>query len=357
MTAADGAATSESPRYRTVPTVVVDDDPRTVNYGRYVDVAALLAGDLPPAPRPVYGRRDDSHALFYARQVNMLFGDPESGKTWVALAATAELLRSRNASGRVLVVDLDHNGAAATMSRLLALGVDKDALSDRSRFLYVEPEDALHVAGVVADMEVWAPDIAVVDSLGELIPLYGSNSNSADDFTTVHARVLKPLARSAAVLLIDHLAKGDASRAFGPGGTGAKRRAIGGTSIRVRVKEAFTPGKPGSAYLTVNKDRHGGLREHCPTGDREPLAGVFHLDVFAGGVLEARIAAPKAGDSAPPDFGIATGTDPARLAADVSALDALDPPPKSQRDVAARMGWGGGRAADALRAWRSRDDE
>ncbi|AOD24218.1 hypothetical protein IM25_06500 [Rhodococcus sp. p52] len=283
--------------------------------------------------------------------MNFVFGDPEGGKTWLALTAASELLRL-GATGRVLVIDLDHNGAAATVTRLLALGADRDALADPERFLYVEPEDRLHATEVVADMAAWKPAIAVVDSMGELLPLFGSSSNSADDFTTVHSRILKPLAKAGAcVIVIDHLSKGSDSRTFGAGGTAAKKRAVGGVSLRVRAKDAFTPGKGGSAYLTINKDRHGGLREHCPSGDREPLAGLFELRVFDGGVLEPVIHAPKDGQSAPTDFGI-SGGDPQRLAEDVATLDALDPPPSSQRDVCARMSWGGNRAAEALRAWR-----
>lgn len=323
----------------------------TLDYSNYTDIAALLSGDLPPAPTPVYGIRDDGRGLFYADQVNLVFGDPEGGKTWVALATATEDLRP-GMNGRVLVMDLDHNGAGPTVTRLLALGADREALADPTRFLYVEPEDRLHALTVVADMQSWKPTVVVVDSLGELIPLFGSSSNSADDFTTVHSTILKPLAKAGAcVLVIDHLSKGSDSRTFGPGGTSAKRRAVGGVSLRVRVKDAFTPGKGGSAYLSVNKDRHGGLREHCPTGDREPLAGTFELRPFEDGVLEAIIRAARDGESAPTDFGI-NGADPQRLADDVSALDALDPPPSSQRDVCARMSWGGNRAAEALRAWR-----
>lgn len=326
-------------------------DETDIDYNRYFDIAALLKGELPPSPVPKYGIRDDGHALFYDEQVNFVFGDPEGGKTWLALTAASELLRL-GATGRVLVIDLDHNGAAATVTRLLALGADRDALADPERFLYVEPEDRLHATEVVADMAAWKPAIAVVDSMGELLPLFGSSSNSADDFTTVHSRILKPLAKAGAcVIVIDHLSKGSDSRTFGAGGTAAKKRAVGGVSLRVRAKDAFTPGKGGSAYLTINKDRHGGLREHCPSGDREPLAGLFELRVFDGGVLEPVIHAPKDGQSAPTDFGI-SGGDPQRLAEDVATLDALDPPPSSQRDVCTRMSWGGNRAAEALRAWR-----
>ncbi|BCN82779.1 AAA family ATPase [Prescottella equi] len=340
-----------------VTELVSEESVMVVDYSKYFDMAALLSGDMPPAPTPEFGHRDDGHAVFYREQVNLLFGDPECGKTWVALAAAREALRLGDI-GRVLVLDLDHNGPAPTVQRLLALGVDASVLADPERFLYVEPEEVAQLGQVIADMKIWAPDVAVIDSLGELIPMFGSSSNSADDFTAVHTRVLKPLAMAGAcVILIDHLAKNSDSRAFGPGGTGAKRRAIGGTSLRVRVKDAFTPGRGGSAYLTINKDRHGGLRQHCPSGDREALAGTFKLLAFTDGILEATIEAPKDGEFAPQDFSITGGADPNKVAADVAALDALVPPPKSVRDVKERMNWRTDRAGDALRMWRNENGE
>ena len=188
---------------------------------------------------------------------------------------------------RVLMIDLDHNGAAATVHRLLALGAPADALRDANLFRYCEPDDRYELRKVIEDSTDWRPAVAVVDSIGELLPLFGSNSNSADDFTLVHSSVLKPLARAgAAVLAVDHLAKGADSRSHGPGGTAAKRRAIGGVSIRVKARKAFTPGHGGEALLVVNKDRHGGVRAHCPVGDREPVAGTFKLLAFNEGLLE-----------------------------------------------------------------------
>jgi hypothetical protein len=50
----------------------------------FVDIAAILAKGIPPPPAPVLLRRTDGHALFYAAKVNVLFGDPECGKTWIA---------------------------------------------------------------------------------------------------------------------------------------------------------------------------------------------------------------------------------------------------------------------------------
>lgn len=311
----------------------------------YADISALLDGTRPEPPTPVLGRRTDGHHLFYAGQVNWVFGDPESGKTWLCQACLVEALKGGRAG---LIIDLDHNGPEATVSRLLDLGAPESALRDPDRFRYCEPEDRTEVRQVIEDAQLWRPAVAIVDSVGELLPLYGSSSNSADDFTSTHAFVLKPLAKAgAAVLAVDHLAKNADSRAVGPGGTAAKRRAIGGVSIRVKTKQPFTPGHGGSATLVVNKDRHGGLRAHCPVGDREPIAGTFKLLAFNDGVLEWAIYPPADGER---------NDDESAPQADIAEVAALDPPPATVNDLQSRLKWRRQRASNALRAWREQQN-
>lgn len=308
----------------------------------FVDIRALLDGTLPEPPEPTLLRRSDDHALFYRREVNCLFGEPEAGKTFICMAAIAEAMK---AGLRVLVLDLDHNGPHATVARLVAFGVPVEALEDLGRFRYIEPNDRSDLWAVLDDAKRWGPAVALVDSIGELLPALGLSSNSPDDFTLAHSRVLKPLAMTgAAVLAVDHLAKNAESKAAGPTGTTAKRRAIGGLSLRVHATEPFTPGRGGKAVLTVNKDRHGGVRRHCPTGDREPLAGVFILSDDHGD-LTGVVAAPRPGETAP-QHGASSE--------DLAEVDALDPPPSTVQDVKERLKWGSARATDALREWRSR---
>ncbi|MGW3542047.1 AAA family ATPase [Nocardia niigatensis] len=307
-------------------------------YG-FFDVAAMLDGTMPEPPTPSLCYRDDGIALFYEGQLNVLFGDPECGKTLLTDHATAEALRG---GGSVLRLDLDHNGPQSTINRLITFGAPVDALRDPTRFLYVEPEDRAHMDYIVKRMETWRPTLVILDSLGELLPMFGSNSNSADEFTACHSRVIKPLVQGgAAVVAIDHLSKGADSRAYGPGGTMAKKRVLGGSSIRVKVDVPFTPGKGGSAYLALNKDRHGGLRKNCPVGDREPLVGKFVLHPTAEGVT-ATIKAAKEFEKNPEE---------AAPAEDLAALAELDPAPKSARDVKARMHWGDARSRTAFRSW------
>jgi hypothetical protein len=119
--------------------------------------------------------RDDGHAVFYAGQVNLVFGDPESGKTFLSQAAQAEALAYGR---RVLSLDLDQNGPEATISRLLMLGAPWRALRDRALFRYVEPEDETHLRAIMAAAIAWRPAVAVVDSIGELLPTLRLSSNS-----------------------------------------------------------------------------------------------------------------------------------------------------------------------------------
>jgi hypothetical protein len=302
----------------------------------YADIAAIFDGGIPEPPTPEICQRTDGIGLFYLGQYNVVFGDPESGKTLLCDFATVQVLK---AGGNALRVDLDHNGPEATVNRLIGFGADESVLRDPNRFLYVEPVDRAQAIAVVADMDDWNPTLIVIDSIGELLPLFGAGSNSADDFTDVHSRIIKPLTRTgAAVVGIDHLAKGADSRAFGATGTAAKKRAIGGTSIRVKVDSAFTPGNGGSAYLSIHKDRHGGLRRNSPSGDREPLCGKFTI---IGN--QASISAPMLDDRNPDE-----AADPE----DVAAIAALDPPPPSARDARERLQWRDDRARKAFKTWK-----
>lgn len=302
----------------------------------YVNIAALLDGGIPTPPIPDICLRSDKVGLFYRGQFNLVFGDPESGKTLLCDYATVQKLK---AGGRVLRLDMDHNGVESTISRLIGFGADEDVLRNPDRFLYVEPVDRVQAVAVIDDMADWKPDLVIIDSIGELLPLFGAGSNSADEFTAVHSAVIKPLTRTGACVVgIDHLAKGADSRAFGPTGTAAKKRAIGGTSIRVKVDSAFTPDKGGSAYLSIHKDRHGGLRRHSPSGDREPLCGKF---VILGNQIS--IAAPMRDERNPEE---------AAAPEDVAAVAALNPPPESAREARERLQWRDDRSRKAFKAWK-----
>lgn len=261
---------------------------------RYFDMAAMLDGTLPEPPKPEVLTRQDGYCFFYKRRVNTLFGDSEVGKTWIALAACAEELQR---GGKVAILDFDHNGPEATAAALLALGAPYAALRDPNRFRYIEPEDMANTLKIVLDLKEWKPDVVLVDSITELLVLLGKSSNSGDDYTAANRMVAQPIADAgAAAITIDHPAKNFTSRTMGPTGAVAKRAVIGGISLRVAVCRRFIPGKGGSAFLSINKDRAGGVRAHCPAshGKGEQRAGTFIMDPpDAGGGMSWRIIAPR----------------------------------------------------------------
>lgn len=227
----------------------------------YVNVRELLRNGL-QVPEPDVLAFSDDFCLFYSSSFTLIYGDTESGKTWLCLAAVTSVL---NDGGKATIIDLDHNGAPALVANLANLGVDLETLEDPDVFRLAEPGDRLELKEVVQDQLVAKPDLVILDSLGEILPLFRANSNSADDFTTVHAEVIKPLTRTgASVLVVDHLAKNADSRSFGPTGTAAKMRAADGLAVQVTAAKPFAPGVGGTAKLQVFKDRYGGVRKHYP---------------------------------------------------------------------------------------------
>lgn len=316
--------------------------------GLYVNMAML---EDTCGPEPTLLACSDGMKLFYPAAVNALIGEPESGKTWVALAAAADTLLPRHDGGRVLVIDIDHGGAASTRARLESLGVPRDILNDPARFRYAAPEEPGEISGMAADAQIWQPHLVVVDSVGELVPMYGQKSNDADGYTIVHRAALTPFAvAGAAVLAIDHTAKNPISAAYGAGGTMAKKRAIDGAMYRCSVVSPFAPGLGGRAELTLLKDRHGKVRERRQVaGEREVLAAKFVLSVpaISPGNVQARFYAPDPGERASAK---ANGSDVAEL---VTRIAELDPPPRSANDACTRLGGNRALLLDAYKMWRA----
>ncbi|MGJ6122974.1 AAA family ATPase [Mycolicibacterium sp. Y3] len=226
--------------------------------GLFVNIAAVIDGNAALKAMPSVLARTDDKCLFYKGKVNLLFGDPETAKTWIALAAGAEVLC---AGRRFVFIDMDHNGVDTTVERLHMLGIAHEVLADPSRFLYLEPEDKSQLCAAVGHLRIWAPDLALLDSVGELLPLMGASSNSNDEVTAAFRAVVAPLAKAgAAVVLIDHLAKNAESRRLGPVGAYGKTRIFNGAMVRVFRVVQFTPGQGGVSSLWIHKDRPGAVR-------------------------------------------------------------------------------------------------
>lgn len=294
----------------------------------YTDLAAVIAGGV-TAPTPDTLRRNDGHALAYSGHVNVIYGDPETGKTWVALAAATEAI---NHGGKALILDMDNNGPGPTVHRLRHLGLDDDAITDPDRLRYAAPESAGELQAVANDAAEWKPSVVVVDSVGDLMATLGLDSNNNDDYTRAHHLYALPYARAgAAVILIDHIAKAGASRSYGAAGAMSKRKAIDGVSLLAERVGEFAPGVGGVCKLRVMKDRQGGVRVNALASG---VAGVFRLGADGGWGVDGGV--PGQGRSS-------------QLDDDVEALLSLPCLPSSGSAAARQMGWQKRRALAAFR--------
>lgn len=265
-----------------------------------IDLSKLLDGERQEMLSPKLFHRVDGVGLFYHGKVNDLWGDPESGKTMIALAAAVQKLVQEPYGGKVMFLDLDRNEPGDIVERLLMLGAPREALisddsGERPAFEYYQPRDVPDVLQHVHDF-AWAylDSLVIVDSVSELLEMFGADQNQADEYATVVHKLADPLVTPGhCVLLVDHAARGPEARKTG---TLAKQRLINGTSLEVRPVRQFVPGLGGAADLVVAKDRSGGVRQHCPSSGgvgRRQLAGTFVLDQpRADGSAEWQVEAP-----------------------------------------------------------------
>lgn len=237
------------------------------------DLAWILTGTPPEVPPPTVLHRADGHALFYRGKVNGIFGDPEGGKTWLAQCAIVEEL---NAGGTAAMIDVDHNGPDHTAARLLLLGARLEDIANPDKFRYYEPEDGDQLTASVTDIVSRRSGVVLIDSLGEIFPMLGINTNDGDEITTAMRQVCtRPAVAGSCVITIDHLPKSTEARTTGYAiGSIAKKRMIRGAYLRADVKLQPAPGQRGIVSLRIEKDTAGELRKSSGGG----YAGELVLD-------------------------------------------------------------------------------
>lgn len=256
-------------------------DPDGHRWGkRYADLSWLQTGIFPEVPPPVWGKRTDGIAMFYEGKVNLVYGEPETGKSWLALIAGVEALQDGK---RFAYIDADHNGEVTMTSRLARMGAPLDALMDPERFRLYSPQDGKDLARDFTDIIHWhadEPGLVILDSYGEILPMMGASSQDNDEVSDVNSKTNKQLARlGCCVVLIDHLPKNNETRntAYAIGAQ-AKKRAIDGVSIQLETLAAPAPGHVGRIAINGTKDRNGQLRKECPTSGGVFSVGTFILD-------------------------------------------------------------------------------
>jgi hypothetical protein len=215
--------------------------------------------ETPPPPPPALLPRTDDESLLYRGKVNVLFGDSESGKTWLALQAALEEVRQGE---NVVFFDFEDH-ADAMLERLRSLGATNE---DLKLFYYSRVEVPMNdvvMENLLPLLEELAPTLVVFDSFDEMLQLHGFDPYRPDDVRKAASMLFDPmtfLESRAGVIVIDHMTHSDKSR---QGGSQAKLSRLDGASIKVHRQVPFARGEtePGRIELYIKKDRPGHVRK------------------------------------------------------------------------------------------------
>lgn len=257
-----------------------------------VDGTDYIDGTWEP-PTPTQLSRDDGTCLFYPGRINLLFGESEAGKGWVALHAIEQALARQDT---VLYIDFE-DYPDTIYARLKLLGLNREQLA-ANQFAYIRPDHALDEPGRHAlgnTVTHLNPDLVVLDGITGAMSLHQLDTNASTDVDRFYTLLGEPLARhGAAVVFIDHVTKSSENRGKGPIGSQHKRARVSGASYEISTIQPLAPGRAGKLRIRIDKDRLGAIRAHHPAH-----AGEFHLDSTNPDLTVANVRGPRPADADP----------------------------------------------------------
>ena len=267
---------------------------------RRIELADDWDDDSGP-PQPTILAREDGACLFYPGATHSLYGESESGKSWLAQLAVLDEIRAGN---DVLYLDYESD-QHSIRRRFKTLGMTKDEAAHLDYRRPNGPRDAEWVALLERRYS-----LAVVDGVTAALVVDGLSSLDNDEITSWYLRLPGVLAEQtgAAVVTIDHVPKGSGGR-FAIGGQ-AKLSTLTGAGYRVEPEIVPRRGHVGYLRVYVTKDRPGGVREHSGVADSEraaPYARV-KIDSTLPGVMACRVLT-WTGDEGEDTFDRGTGLD------------------------------------------------
>jgi hypothetical protein len=250
------------------------------------DLTQILDGEYQPES-PTLLPRSDGPALLYPARVHSLHGESESGKSMVAQAEAARLLRT---GCDVLYVDFESD-AGAVVGRLLAMGASREDIADH--LSYVRPEGnpyrMLHERAAWDRLLAVRYCLAVLDGVTDALMTFGAGTKDTDEVAAWFRLVPRKIASStgASVVLIDHVPKDADSRGRFAIGSQVKMAALDGAAYVVEVAEPLGRGLRGVIVLRVAKDRPGAVRPECGSfrkSDRTQEAARVVVDSTGDGI-------------------------------------------------------------------------
>jgi hypothetical protein len=292
------------------------DDAQVQSSWLPIDNGPILDGDL-SALEPTHMKRIDGQPLLYPERVSDFHGEPETGKSFAAQVAAAEVLQD---GGNVLYLDFESE-PRDVFGHLLALGVGKERI--RAGFRYVRPEAKMTTAAIddlVTEANDLQPGLTVIDGVNNAMAESGYDSNSNKDVPAWAGRLVRPLAKATPgpTLLIDHVAKNAATRGEWAVGAGQKKAWITGASFGFELVrgEYFGKGRVGSIRIVLQKDKIGPLRGKQGAGK---VIAILKLTSHAddGHIDSELLPPPQAEGTGTPD---STGWRPTALMEKISKL-------------------------------------
>jgi len=252
-----------------------------------VDLEPILNGErVTPAPSVL--ARSDGVKLFYAGRVNLVMGEPEAGKTWLAdFAAYQEIAQGRH------VAFLDYEDTAEmAVERLLALGAHPEQIL--RHFTYYESPPQLDELGQeligARCAERGQLALAILDGVTEAMASLGLSPEKGVEVAQFYGGLPRWLASTgAAVALLDHVVKNETARGRWATGSQHKLSGLTGAAFGMECIKPFGRERTGLAKVTISKDRPGYLRRHEGSGR---AVAMFELESWPDDKATARLDVP-----------------------------------------------------------------
>jgi hypothetical protein len=191
----------------------------------------------------------------YPTKEHLLSGEPDDGKTMIALIACVEEI---SAGGTVFYIDLDGMGEEDTYERLHDLGLSDEEIS--TRFVYLAPDEPLTEPAARAELDRLIaerrPSLVVIDSYTAALELHGLNPDRGNEVQRLHRIMVAPLKTAdAGILLIDHLPKSKENRGSKFSIGSERKLGLVHVHLGVEVVTPFGRGRTGLVRLRTKKDR------------------------------------------------------------------------------------------------------
>lgn len=224
-----------------------------------VDLEPFLNGSHKPL-KPTIFERTDGQALIYPGKIHSIYGESESGKSFVAQYLCAvEIMQGH----KVLYIDFE-DSPGEMIKRLQLFGATAQAI--RENFAYLQPWHSLNSSYNRQALEQvletpWT--FVVIDgftvAMNLIAPASGTPEAQVGQFmAALPKRITK--ATNAAVLTVDHVVKSKDARGRFALGSQEKLNQVTGAAYALEVSQAIFPGARGCLVLRVTKDRIGNVR-------------------------------------------------------------------------------------------------